>query len=98
MERRRQQPRGEGPVMREQDVSIAPDYSRFYGQDLRNAANPYRPGDLAPMTLEMQRERENNDFGGAVRRLRAMPQRMKKGGVVRGDGCAIRGKTKGKFV
>jgi len=24
--------------------------------------------------------------------------RMKKGGVVRGDGCAIRGKTKGKVV
>lgn len=98
MERRRQQPRGEGPVMREQDVSIAPDYSRFYGQDLRNAANPYRPGDLSPMTLEMQRERENNDLGMEARRRRAMPQRMKKGGVARGDGCAVRGKTKGKFV
>jgi len=98
MDRRRQQPRGEGPVMREEDISIAPDYGRIYGEGLRNAANPYRPGDLAPTTLEMQRERENNAFGDAVRRYRAFPQRMKNGGVVRGDGCAIRGKTKGKFV
>lgn len=98
MERRRRQPRAEGPVMREEDFLVAPDYGRVYGPDLRTAINPYAPGDLAPQTLEMQRDRENNDFGGAVRRYRAMPQRLKKGGVVRGDGCAVRGKTKGRMV
>ena len=106
MDRRRSRPRGEGPVMREQDISIAPDYGARYGENLRTAINPYAPGDLAPETAEMRHERMNHDLGGAIRRYRAQPQRMKEGGVVkmksggvtRGDGCATRGKTKGKMV
>jgi hypothetical protein len=92
--------------MREQDISIAPDYGARYGENLRTAINPYAPGDLAPETAEMRHERMNHDLGGAIRRYRAQPQRMKEGGVVkmksggvtRGDGCATRGKTKGKMV
>lgn len=106
MERRRSRPRGEGPIMREQDIPLAPDYGARFGPDLRNGINPYVPGDLAPQTLEMQNERGNHDLGAAVRRRRAMPQdlksggavKMKSGGVTRGDGCAARGKTKGRMV
>ena len=106
MERRRPQPRGEGPVMREEDISLAPDYGARYGAELRSLANPYGPGDLAPQTLEMRHERMNHDLGAAIRRYRAQPQRLQKGGevkaksrsVTRGDGCATRGKTKGRMV
>jgi len=106
MDRRRSKPRGEGPVMREQDISIAPDYGARYGENLRTAINPYAPGDIAPETMEIRNERVNQDFGGAIRRYRAQPQRMNEGGAVkakpnsvtRGDGCASRGKTKGRMV
>ena len=97
MERRRPSPRGVGPVMREEDFMVAPDYGRIYGPDLRPGINTYQPGDLAPQTLELRNERENNDWGAEVRRRRALPQRLAKGGVVRGDGCCKRGKTKGKM-
>ena len=145
MERRRSQPRGEGPIMREEDISLAPDYGARYGAELRSLANPYGPGDLAPQTLEMRHERMNHDLGAAIRRYRAKPQLLKEGGQVkpnygstedivghgktkaaaksdyarkmkavglkpkgmaaggsvaskRADGCAARGKTKGRMV
>lgn len=111
MERRRQQatppprPRGVGPVMREEDFMVAPDYDRpnrmglipggAYSQSIPNYGTR---GDLNAQTLEMRRERDNLDLGAEVKRRRALPQRLKKGGPVKMDGCAVRGKTKGRMT
>jgi hypothetical protein len=40
----------------------------------------------------------NFEYANRMRENARKGTRMKKGGVVRGDGCAIKGKTKGKVV
>lgn len=94
---RRRRPAGVGPVMREEDFMVERDYGRIHGDNLRTAPSPYQPGDLAPQTLRLEGDRGDEDAASIIRRRRAAPQRMAKGGAVRGDGCARRGKTRGKM-
>lgn len=97
MERpRRSIRRGVGPIIREDDL---PDYGRAYGGNLRAAPNEYVPGDLAPIPLDMNPENRHGEFMDELRarRRREGPQRLAKGGKVRGCGAALRGKTRGKI-
>jgi hypothetical protein len=59
---------------------------------LRDLISPEERRELdAPLTAEeVRRMSERMKKGGAVK--------MKSGGVTRGDGCATRGKTKGRMV
>jgi len=68
---------------REEDISLLPDYGRRFGENLRPAPNPYVPGDLGPQTLQMDRENRHGEYMDEVRRRRAMPQRLAKGGTVK---------------
>lgn len=94
MEQRRRRPppvRGTGPVMREEDFYVAPDYDRPNRMGLipgeafsQPVPNYWTRGDLQPKTLEMGNEKDNLDMGAAVRRRRQLvPQRLKKGGMVK---------------
>lgn len=52
-------------------------------------------GDYEKEAEAKKAEKEYDKAGGP---LVKKPKGMKKGGVTRGDGCCIKGKTKGKMV
>ena len=89
-------PRGyvaDGPPMREEDI-----VPRYRGNIRGGPSMNNDPADLA-RGLEMSRENRMGENMDNVReRLRVLPRRLKEGGKVRGDGCATKGKTKGRFV
>jgi len=61
MERqRRRTPRGEGPVLKEEDFYSAPDYGRFHGGNLRPMPDYGTRGDMPTRTMEMNREEHGN--------------------------------------
>jgi hypothetical protein len=91
--------------MREEDFMVAPDYDRPNRMGLipggvysQSTPNYWGRGDMNAQTLEMRHEKDNLDLGAEVRRRNAAPQRLKKGGPVKMDGCAVRGKTKGRLT
>ena len=84
---------------------VAPDYDRPNRMGLipgevysQSTPNYWGRGDMTAQTLEMRHEKDNLDLGAEVRRRNAAPRRLKKGGPVRMDGCAVRGKTKGRLT
>lgn len=95
-DRRSPIPRGyvaDGPPMREEDI-----VPRYRGNIRGGPSMNNDPADLA-RGLEMSRENRMGENMDNVReRLRVLPRRLKEGGKVRGDGCATKGKTKGRFV
>ena len=95
-DRRSPIPRGyvaDGPPMREEDI-----VPRYRGNVRGGPSMNNDPADLA-RGLEMSRENRMGENMDNVReRLRVLPRRLKEGGKVRGDGCATKGKTKGRFV
>lgn len=93
MERQRRRPppaRGVGPVMREEDFMVPPDYDRPNRMGLipggvysQSVPNYYTRGDLAPQTMEMTPENRHGAYMEEVRRRSAAPRRLKKGGAVK---------------
>lgn len=98
MDRRRVPPgyRTRGPVMREQDFMEAPNYGRLHGDDIRIGPSTESPSDIQ-RRLDMNEENRSGEYMDDIREGR-VKRNMKKGGVVRGDGCAVRGKTKGRMI
>jgi hypothetical protein len=83
MERqRRRPPRGEGPVMKEEDFYSAPDYGRFHGGKLQPAPNYGTRGDMPTRTMEMNRE-EHDSYMDMPEWLRTRRLRLAKGGAVK---------------
>lgn len=96
---RRRTPAGyrtSGPVMREQDFMEAPNYGRLHGDNIRVGPSTESDSDIR-RSPDMNEENRSGTYMDDLREGR-MKRKMKKGGIVRGDGCAMRGKTKGRFV
>ena len=97
--------RGVGPVMREEDFLVPPDYDRPNrmglipgGPGTQSIPNYFAREDFTPQTLEMNSQNRQGEYFDEVRRRTAAPRRLKAGGPVKIDGCAVRGKTKGKMT
>ena len=83
MERqRRRTPRGEGPVLKEEDFYSAPDYGRFHGGNLRPMPDYGTRGDMPTRTMEMNRE-EHGPYLDMPEWRRTRTRRLANGGVVK---------------
>ncbi len=98
MSRRRTPPgyRASGPVMREQDFMEKHNYGRLHGDDIRVGPSTESTSDLQ-RRLDMNEENRAGTYMDEIREG-SIKRNMKKGGVVRGDGIARRGKTRGRMV
>ena len=82
-----------GPPMREQDI-----VPRYEGRIQGGPSMNNDPADLA-RGLEMSEENRMGTYMDDLNeRRRIVPRRLKEGGKVRGDGCAMKGRTKGRMV
>lgn len=75
------------------------EFPLYYGIDKRNT-NKSGPFSSSPMNIRFSRQEEAQDYADELQRE---TRGMKKGGAVksaskRADGCAQRGKTRGKMV
>lgn len=84
---------------------VAPDYDRPNRMGLipghgytQSVPNYFGQDGIMPQTMEMNSENRQGAYMDEVRRRSAAPRRLKKGGPVRMDGCAVRGKTKGRLT
>lgn len=91
--------------MREEDFMVAPDYDRPNrmglipgGPGTQSVPNYFERDDFKPRTMEMNSQNRQGEYFDEVRRRSAAPRRLKKGGPVKMDGCAVRGKTKGRLT
>ena len=64
------------------------------------APKPTPDSEIPSEARELMRQKEKDAAfeGGEKARKKSMGQVFAKGGVTRADGCAKRGKTKGRFV
>ena len=69
-------------------------YSRMYSR-LQDPSIPEGPGKDA---LKGAVDKARKDYEDAPMKKGGVVKKMAKGGVTRGDGCAVRGKTKGRMV
>ena len=82
-----------GPAMREQDIVPR------YRDNVRGG--PSMSNDPADLTRGLEMSQENGmgtNMDDIRERQKILPRRLKAGGKVRGDGCATKGKTKGRMV
>jgi len=76
--------------------SLSPAYGLMSGEGAFGKIADAGLGGIIPSALADRRRRKKKD-GTDVTAAEAA-QGMKKGGSVRGDGCATKGKTKGRMV
>jgi len=99
MERRRA-PNGyrtSGPVMREQDFMQAPNYGRLHGDNIRIGPSTESGSDMR-RNPDMNEENRSGTYMDDLRAGRTKRNMKKGGAVTRGDGCCMKGKTKGRVV
>lgn len=95
--------RGVGPVMREEDFLVPPDYDRPNrmglipgGAGTQSVPNYFERDDLKPQTQEMNSQNRQGEYFDEVRRRAAAPRRLKAGGPVKAPSRVVRSKVKGK--